>query len=130
MSSLLVLEELSFCVCHDYFLLIICYFFSKLSFCNCMSFWYEVKNLTFAIKLFLSWEGYCLHCDHFLLHWWICFSKRSCCKTIKRAVFDGKYGRLVVFSYFCKHDHFEKIWLYGVKSLSLIPVSLFMGSNV
>ena len=51
-------------------------------------------------------------------------------KTIKRTWFDGTNVRLAVFLYFCKNDHFEKIFLDGADKFPLISLTLVIESNV
>ena len=51
-------------------------------------------------------------------------------KIIKRTRFDGTNGRLVVFLYFCKHDHFGEILLYGANNFSLIAVTMVIDYKV
>ena len=51
-------------------------------------------------------------------------------KAIKRTWFDGTNGRLVVFIYFCKHDHFAEILLYGASNFSWTAVTLVIDYKI
>ena len=102
---MLVFDQLNFSLGHNYFFLI-------------------QMLIIFVINCFLT-SSLLLSVWNLFLHCSISLSKKNILqKTIKRTWFDGTNRRLFVFLYFCKHDHFAKIFLYGTSNFSLIAVTL------